>query len=165
MDAPHDAQPQPPQEDVSVEPGDNDEVNDTPAQLEPVAVPVIRQPEYRPLNKPRIQRDESENIELMHRKLNRILGWTDEIQSIKNRIGSILGLLHIVDQRTIEMKVILDRTIDGLEQVYTNNEQFSTNYENKPTSSKGSPPSRFAPRRHHLAPAERSGSAPSLRIL
>ncbi|XGW19766.1 hypothetical protein V3C99_003532 [Haemonchus contortus] len=129
MDTPQDAQPQPPQEDV------------------PVPVPVIRQPEYRPLNEPRIQRDESENIELMHRKLNRILGRTDEIQSIKNRIDSISksanpakkgkidvplkthsksvkktrpheGLLHIVEQRTIEMKDILDRTIDGLEQVY-----------------------------------------------
>uniref|UniRef100_A0A7I5ECL5 Biogenesis of lysosome-related organelles complex 1 subunit CNL1 n=1 Tax=Haemonchus contortus TaxID=6289 RepID=A0A7I5ECL5_HAECO len=118
MDAPHDAQHQPPQEDVPVGPGESDEVNDNPPQLEPVAVPIIHQPEYRPLNEPRIQRNESENIELMHSKLNRILGRTDEIQSIKYRIGSISGLLHIVDQRTIEMKDILDRTIDGLEQVY-----------------------------------------------
>ncbi|VDO22571.1 unnamed protein product [Haemonchus placei] len=66
MDVPHDAQPQPPQEDGPVEPGENDEVNDNPPQVEPAPVP---------------------------------------------------GLLHIVDQRTIEMKDILDRTIDGLEQV------------------------------------------------
>ncbi|XGW16247.1 hypothetical protein V3C99_001591 [Haemonchus contortus] len=92
MDAPHDAQPQPPKEGVPVEPSDNDEVNDNPPQLEPVAASVTRHPVYRPLNEPRVQRDESENIELMHRQLNRIVGRTGKIQSIKNRIGSISGL-------------------------------------------------------------------------
>nr|CDJ86910.1 unnamed protein product [Haemonchus contortus] len=79
MDAPDDVQHQEHQDYVPVEPGENNEGNNAQPQLEQAPPRFVLQPEFGPLNESRIQRDESENIESMHRKINTILGITDEI--------------------------------------------------------------------------------------
>ncbi|KAK5977095.1 hypothetical protein GCK32_011588 [Trichostrongylus colubriformis] len=70
------------------------------------------------------EQDVHEELAAMDRKVNRILGRTEEIHPIKVRLSSTYSLLHVVDQRTIDMKNVMDRTINGLEQIYNQHKEL-----------------------------------------
>ncbi|KAK5981959.1 hypothetical protein GCK32_016595 [Trichostrongylus colubriformis] len=90
------------------------------------------------------EQDVHEELAAMDRKVNRILGRTEEIHPIKVRLSStymryhlldikpniiitptyLQSLLHVVDQRTIDMKNVMDRTINGLEQIYNQHKEL-----------------------------------------
>ncbi|VDO44730.1 unnamed protein product [Haemonchus placei] len=110
------------QEEIPVEPVQDEvqvqEVNvninpPQPQQQEEPRHPPIE--ELQPFDEPRGP-SQAEELSMVHRKINRVLGRTDELQSIKNRVNSTFTLLNVVDQRTT--KAGLNLTLNGLEQVY-----------------------------------------------
>ncbi|KAK6026225.1 hypothetical protein OSTOST_07854, partial [Ostertagia ostertagi] len=106
------------EEEIPVEPGNGKPLVATktsvPPEQEPQRPPRV---EYRALDEPRVP-PEADELSAVHRKVNRILGRSEDIQPMKNRLGSVSTLLHAIDQRTTTMKAVVDRTMVGLEQVY-----------------------------------------------
>ncbi|KAK6019911.1 hypothetical protein OSTOST_14443 [Ostertagia ostertagi] len=135
------------EEEIPVEPGNEEAAggneDQRPPEQEPQRPPRV---EYRALDEPRVP-PEADELSAVHRKVNRILGRSEDIQPMKNRLGSVskttrssnkikngqsskIGtkslrparreetLLHAIDQRTTTMKAVVDRTMVGLEQVY-----------------------------------------------
>ncbi|KAK6050008.1 hypothetical protein COOONC_12487 [Cooperia oncophora] len=132
------------EEGVPVEPGqpaaDQDE-DQNQVQEAPAPRPDLHAVEQPPFN-PELE----EEVSAIHRKVNRLVARTDEIPSIKNRISVSKpsratknfksdqapstrpkssktfrrdeSLLHVVDQRTIGMKTTLEKTFNGMEQLY-----------------------------------------------
>ncbi|KAK6030037.1 hypothetical protein OSTOST_03839, partial [Ostertagia ostertagi] len=138
------------QEEVPVEPASNEANANDDSQQHNGAPPVQDQAlQVQLQHEPRVNRD-AEEVSLIHRKVNRLLGRSEDIQPIRNRLGSAFKttraskkiktsttsnskleknarreeeLLHVVDQRTITMKTVMERTLNALEQVYNQHEQ------------------------------------------
>ncbi|EYB83806.1 hypothetical protein Y032_0329g2680 [Ancylostoma ceylanicum] len=94
--------------------GSNDEV---PMEPEEQNLQGGDQPNAQQAEAPAKQRNQQQTNELnpMHRKFNRLLEKSDEMQLI---LTSTHGMIHTMDQRTITSKNLQDTTLDGLEKLF-----------------------------------------------
>ncbi|XGW09377.1 hypothetical protein V3C99_011572 [Haemonchus contortus] len=100
-------------DEVPMEPDDTPEINEQPQQ-QPQEAPQVQQLQQ---GEPRLNNDHEE-IPLIHRKIQRILGRTDDISPMRQQVDNTHRELRLVERRTFTLKEMLEESLDGLTQIF-----------------------------------------------